>query len=135
MRQPSDHATRELPGLRVPKGHGRAKGPKPTPKVAKKPRASQSKKPVAASQSSSALTASIAHFNESPACTQEMFARLTGLTLRAVQMQVHRGYLPTMKLGKYRLINLVAWRALLHAEATPIAVAPGKSRVNSRGAH
>lgn len=44
---------------------------------------------------------------KSPVSTQEQYAIDTGLTLPAVRGQVHRGHLPTIKVGRYRLINVV----------------------------
>ncbi len=42
-----------------------------------------------------------------PVSTQKEFAKDVGLTLSAVRNQVNRGYLPTIKIGRHRMINLV----------------------------
>ncbi|MCX2834485.1 hypothetical protein [Microbulbifer thermotolerans] len=42
-----------------------------------------------------------------PACTQEQYAIEAGLTLKTVRGQVERGHLPTIKIGRYRMINLM----------------------------
>ncbi|WP_226648172.1 hypothetical protein [Microbulbifer variabilis] len=44
---------------------------------------------------------------KSPVSTQEQYAIDTGLTLATVRGQVQRGYLPTIKIGRYNLINMV----------------------------
>ncbi len=45
-----------------------------------------------------------------PLVTREKFAELTGLPIGVVQGMVARGYLPTVKIGKWGLINI----SLLH---------------------
>lgn len=42
-----------------------------------------------------------------PVMTQERFADLVGIDLGVLQNWVNRGYLPTIKIGRHRLINLV----------------------------
>ncbi|MFA0810823.1 hypothetical protein [Microbulbifer epialgicus] len=42
-----------------------------------------------------------------PVCTQEQYAIDAGHTLKTVRAQVNRGYLPTIKIGRYRMINLM----------------------------
>ncbi|WP_444901720.1 hypothetical protein ACJJIG_21320 [Microbulbifer sp. SSSA007] len=44
---------------------------------------------------------------KSPVTTQEQYAIDTGLTLSTVRGQVQRGYLPTIKIGRYNLINVI----------------------------
>lgn len=43
-----------------------------------------------------------------PVCTRERFAHFSGLDEGVIRGMCDRGYLPTIKLGKYSLINLVA---------------------------
>jgi hypothetical protein len=43
-----------------------------------------------------------------PVCTRERFAQFSGLGEEVVRGMCDRGYLPTVKLGKYSLINLAA---------------------------
>lgn len=43
-----------------------------------------------------------------PVCTRERFAQFSGLDEGVVRGMCDRGYLPTVKLGKYSLINLAA---------------------------
>lgn len=43
-----------------------------------------------------------------PVCTRERFAQFSGLDEGVIRGMCDRGYLPTIKLGKYSLINLVA---------------------------
>lgn len=47
-----------------------------------------------------------------PLMTQERFAELSGLTVDTVYGHIRRGYIPAVKVGKYRMINL----ALLHTQ-------------------
>lgn len=42
-----------------------------------------------------------------PVSTQEQYALDVGLTLPTVRRQVQRGYLPTIKVGRYKLINVI----------------------------
>lgn len=42
-----------------------------------------------------------------PVMAQERFADLIGIDLGVLQNWVNRGYLPTIKIGRHRLINLV----------------------------
>lgn len=42
-----------------------------------------------------------------PVVTKERFAELTGLEVGVVQGQINNGHLPTVKIGRYRMINLV----------------------------
>lgn len=44
---------------------------------------------------------------KTPICTQEQYAIEAGHTLDTVRNQVNRGYLPTIKIGRYRMINLM----------------------------
>ncbi len=43
-----------------------------------------------------------------PLMTRERFAGLTGLDEGVLRGMINKGYLPTLKLGRHRLINLVA---------------------------
>lgn len=52
-----------------------------------------------------------------PVMTQKLFAELTGLTSDTVKAQVINGYLPNVKIGKYRMINLLALVNNLQAES------------------
>jgi hypothetical protein len=47
-----------------------------------------------------------------PLATKERFAYMTGLEEGVIRGMIDKGHLPTVKVGKYRLINL----ALLHDE-------------------
>lgn len=42
----------------------------------------------------------------SPVVTREKFAEITGLPIGVVRGQMDRGILPTLKIGKRRLVNL-----------------------------
>lgn len=42
----------------------------------------------------------------SPMCTKERFAELTGLEVGVVRGLIEKGHLPSVKVGKYRLINM-----------------------------
>ncbi|WHI46782.1 hypothetical protein [Microbulbifer sp. VAAF005] len=54
---------------------------------------------------------------KTPVCTQEQYAVDAGHTLKTVRAQVDRGYLPTIKIGRYRMINLMQLsRMCLEAE-------------------
>jgi len=41
-----------------------------------------------------------------PVVTKERFAALSGLEVGVVRGMMDRGYLPTVKLGRHRMINL-----------------------------
>lgn len=43
-----------------------------------------------------------------PVCTRERFAQFSGLEEGVIRGLCDRGYLPTVRLGKYSLINLAA---------------------------
>ncbi|ONF42340.1 hypothetical protein BTO32_16240 [Marinobacter lutaoensis] len=43
-----------------------------------------------------------------PVMTQERFAQLTGLTEGQVRGMIDKGHLPSMKIGKPRLVNVAA---------------------------
>ncbi|WP_353979474.1 DNA-binding protein [Salinicola endophyticus] len=47
-----------------------------------------------------------------PLMTKERFADLSGLSLDTIEGHLRRGYLPSYKLGRHRMINI----ALLQAE-------------------
>ena len=51
-----------------------------------------------------------------PACTAEVFSHLSGLPLGVVEAQLDRRILPVLRLGKRRLVNLEALRALALSE-------------------
>ncbi|BBM04193.1 DNA-binding protein [Microbulbifer sp. GL-2] len=53
---------------------------------------------------------------KAPVSTQEQYAIDTGLTLKTVRGQVQRGYLPTIKIGRYNLINMVKLSQLCMGE-------------------
>ncbi|WP_299945976.1 hypothetical protein [uncultured Microbulbifer sp.] len=44
---------------------------------------------------------------KSPVASMEQFAIDTGLTLPTIRRQVQRGYYPTVKVGRYKLINVI----------------------------
>ena len=53
-----------------------------------------------------------------PVRERERFAALVGIELGVVNGWIDRGYVPTVKIGRYRLINLAALtREALEAEA------------------
>lgn len=43
-----------------------------------------------------------------PMCTRERFAQFSGLEEGVIRGMCDRGYLPTIKVGRYSMINLVA---------------------------
>jgi len=43
-----------------------------------------------------------------PVMTQERFAQLTGLTEGQVRGMIEKGHLPSLKIGKPRLVNIAA---------------------------
>lgn len=43
-----------------------------------------------------------------PVMTQERFAQLSGLTEGQVRGQIEKGHLPSLKLGRVRLVNVAA---------------------------
>jgi excisionase family DNA binding protein len=42
-----------------------------------------------------------------PEMTMEQYARFVGVTTGTVEKWVERGYLPSFKLGKYRMVNVM----------------------------
>ena len=42
----------------------------------------------------------------SPVVTKEKFARLSGLAEGVIQGMIEKGHLPSIKIGRYRLVNL-----------------------------
>ncbi len=50
-----------------------------------------------------------------PEMTVEQYARCTGVTLRTIEHWIARGYLPSVKIGKRRMVN-VAERTFQCAE-------------------
>lgn len=52
-----------------------------------------------------------------PVVTKERFAALTGLEVGVVRGMMDRGHLPTVKLGRRRLVNLCAVRVQCLAAA------------------
>ncbi|PLZ02461.1 hypothetical protein CY652_10060 [Burkholderia sp. WAC0059] len=55
---------------------------------------------------SSSLTAVPSPAYASPLVTRERFAELVGLPIGVVIGFVNRGYIPTVSIGKYSLVNL-----------------------------
>ena len=47
----------------------------------------------------------------SPVVTKERFAHLSGLTEGVIQGMIEKGHLPSVKIGRHRLINLVCLAA------------------------
>lgn len=41
-----------------------------------------------------------------PIVTKKLFSQLTGLTEETIRGMIERGYLPTVKLGKHRMVNV-----------------------------
>lgn len=58
-----------------------------------------------------------------PVVTKERFAELSGLEVGVVRGMIDRGYLPTVKIGRHRMINLDAlvlrFREASHAPGHP----------------
>lgn len=48
-----------------------------------------------------------------PLITREQFSKVTGLAIGVIEKQCERGYWPTVKVGKYSMINM----AVIHEEA------------------
>ncbi len=62
--------------------------------------------------------------------TQQFFAESAGLSLRVVEGWVIRGYLPTIKLGKHRLVNVAALVAQTNLESLKqVSTATGNESV------
>lgn len=43
----------------------------------------------------------------SPVMTREKFAELSGLTEGVIQGMIEKGHLPSVKIGRHRLVNLI----------------------------
>jgi excisionase family DNA binding protein len=41
-----------------------------------------------------------------PVVTKRLFAQLTGLTEETIRGMIERGHLPTVKIGKHRMVNV-----------------------------
>lgn len=61
------------------------------------------------------MSTQLSPFN--PLVTQRFFAESAGLSLRVVEGWVIRGYLPTIKIGKHRLINVAVLVAQTNLES------------------
>lgn len=55
-----------------------------------------------------------------PSITTELYAQLTGQTVDTVRGQMRLGHLPSIKVGRYRHINLVALTRLCEDQAAAI---------------
>lgn len=53
----------------------------------------------------------------SPIATKERFSQLSGLEEGVIRGMIDKGHLPTVKIGKYRLINLALLQDELLREA------------------
>lgn len=73
------------------------------------------------------MTTSYTHF--APLRTVEEFSSDIGLTLRTVEAWVMRGYVPTVKVGRHRLINVAA---LVATGGLDQATAPARLRSPQR---
>lgn len=47
----------------------------------------------------------------SPVVTKERFAEISGLEVGVVRGMLDRGYLPSVKMGRHRLVNVAALQA------------------------
>ncbi|MEQ3693608.1 MAG: helix-turn-helix domain-containing protein [Thalassolituus sp.] len=56
---------------------------------------------------------SSASVNAGPLVTKKLFSQLTGLTEETIRGMIDRGHLPTVKVGKHRMVNV----ALITKEA------------------
>lgn len=56
---------------------------------------------------------SAASVNAGPVVTKKLFSQLTGLTEETIRGMIDRGHLPTVKIGKHRMVNV----ALITKEA------------------
>lgn len=68
-----------------------------------------------------------------PFCTAERFSDLAGVTVDVVRAWIARGYLPTKKIGKYRLVDVVAMSSL-QSIALPDGMSPAGTGTPSRPA-
>lgn len=60
------------------------------------------------------VTASV---SSGPLVTKKLFSQLTGLTEETIRGMIERGHLPTVKLGKHRMVNVaLITRDALEAE-------------------
>jgi len=48
------------------------------------------------------------HLISTPVMTQERFSQLSGLTEGQVRGQIEKGHLPSIKIGRIRLVNIAA---------------------------
>ncbi len=51
-----------------------------------------------------------------PVVTKKLFSQLTGLTEETIRGMIDRGHLPTVKIGKHRMVNV----ALITKEALEV---------------
>jgi excisionase family DNA binding protein len=66
-----------------------------------------------------------------PVMTKERFAELVGVEVGVVRGMLDRGYLPTVKIGRHRLINLAALQAqCLARESLGICDKPSNAEPN-----
>lgn len=62
-------------------------------------------------------TLSLALLSAVPVMTKERFAELVGVEVGVVRGMLDRGYLPAVKLGRHRLVNVAALQAQCLADA------------------
>jgi hypothetical protein len=48
------------------------------------------------------------HLISTPVMTQERFAQLSGLTEGQVRGQIEKGHIPSVKIGRVRLVNIAS---------------------------
>ena len=56
---------------------------------------------------------SAASVNAGPVVTKKLFSQLTGLSEETIRGMINRGHLPTVRIGRHRLVNV----ALITKEA------------------
>ena len=54
-----------------------------------------------------------------PVMTKERFAELVGVEVGVIRGMIDRGYLPTVKIGRHRLVNVAALQARCLGDIEP----------------
>lgn len=64
--------------------------------------------------------------------TIDKYADITGLSRRVVESQIFRGHLPTVKIGRRRMINVVELQSRLQTSAAAPTTAAARARTSAR---
>lgn len=64
-------------------------------------------------EEANSIISSSASVNAGPVVTKKLFSQLTGLSEETIRGMINRGHLPTVRIGRHRMVNV----ALITKEA------------------